>query len=73
MNWIKGEPAYSGDYLCAVVNYALPIVLFWNGSQWWGDYIDQTYDGEPVSERFDNNKVLYYMSLSDIPMPEGWQ
>ena len=68
MKWLTGQPAKTDDgyYLCAIVDHSQPSELFWDGSSW-------SYAVEYESrEIVDINDVPYYMSLDDIPMPEGW-
>jgi hypothetical protein len=64
MKWRSGQPIDMGYYLCAVVGNSKPTELYWDGSSW-GYHLGHW---EPL----DNNEVPYYMSLDDIPMPEGW-
>lgn len=66
MKWQSGQPVESGHYLCAIVDHSQPSELFWDGSSW--SYAIEYESREIV----DNNDVLYYMNLSDIPMPEDW-
>jgi hypothetical protein len=66
MKWQSGQPVESGRYLCAIVDHGQPSELYWDGSSW-------SYAVEYESrEIVDINDVPYYMSLDDIPMPEGW-
>ena len=66
MKWQSGQPIDKDYYLCAVVGNNKPTELYWDGSSW-------SYAVEyESSEIVDNNDVLYYMNLDDIPMPEGW-
>ena len=68
MKWLTGQPAEvdKGYYLCAIVDHTQPSELYWDGSSW--SYLVEYEEKEIV----DNNHVLYYMRLDDIPMPEGW-
>lgn len=66
MKWLSGQPVDKGYYLCAIVGNSNPRELYWDGSVW--SYLVE-YDGW---YEVDNDEVLYYMSLDDIPMPEGW-
>lgn len=66
MKWNSGQPVDRGYYLCAVVGNSKPCSLYWDGSGW--SYAVEYERDEIV----DNNDVHYYMSLDDIPMPEGW-
>lgn len=66
MKWNSGQPVDKGYYLCAVVGNSEPSELYWNGSEW-------SYSVEYESDEIvDSSDVVYYMNLSDIPMPEGW-
>ena len=66
MKWQIGQPIDKGFYLCAIVGNSKPSQLFWDGSGW---FCSDEYESD---ESIDNNDVVYYMNLSDIPMPEGW-
>lgn len=61
MKWYSGKPMKSGTYLCAVIGYDTPSILFYSTEQdcWYAD------DNEIY-------EVSHYMNLEDIPMPEGW-
>ena len=74
MKWIYGQPSISSDYLCAIMGMDRPFMLTWrNDKKEWGDWNHGEYDDGILEwEPFDNDKVLYYMSFDDIPMPENW-
>ena len=73
IEWNSGEPVNKGYYLCAMVGNNKPIQLYWDGSGW---FCAVEYDSvDPFClwwDSVDNSKVLYYMKLNDIPMPENW-
>lgn len=74
VKWREGEPIKNGQYLCAVIDCGKPVILSWyDDKKQWGEWTHGEYeDGMLEWEYFGNARVLYYMSLDDIPMPEGW-
>ena len=68
VKWREGEPIKNGQYLCAVIDCGKPVILSWyDDKKQWGEWTHGEY-----WEYFGNARVLYYMNLDDIPMPEGW-
>ena len=63
MKWNSGQPIDIGYYLCAIVGRDKPQELYWNGNSW------AYWRFQPWE---DSEEIIYYMNLSDIPMPEGW-
>lgn len=65
MKWISGLPNIDGKYLCAVVGYSEP--------QFMTIYIEAKGGYSDTNGLFyGRDEILYYLDLTDIPMPEGW-
>ena len=65
MRWISGLPNVDGKYLCAVVGYDKPqFITFYTEAK--GGYSDTN------GLLYGCDEILYYLDLTDIPMPENW-
>ena len=67
MKWNSGQPVDMGYYLCAIVGNSKPRELYWDGSGW---SCSVEYESNEI---IDNNDIVYYIELGDIPMPEDWR
>ena len=72
MNWRYDNPVVNGEYVCCLLGHPTPMILLWdkdNGG--WRMPIKLTYK---VVDRIllDDERVVCYTSLSEIPMPDNW-
>jgi len=67
MNWHYGNPIKDGEYICCFQGYATPMTYWWVNGQW-GTYNNNYDELDPI----DNNMIICYIGLDEIPMPEGW-
>ena len=66
MNYHYGNPTVNNEYICFVKGFSTPMIMDWYEGRW--GYIN---DGDFAISGFDNEDVVCYIGINEIPMPEN--